>query len=189
MSLFDDLNALFDDSDDGDVVEAQIVDESPLETARRQLGKTRYCCTEDPVGVFHANGVRFGCGYAEARVEVDAETGLADIDIDSGLRVAPCNLKQARKLARRLNQGLIISGLVFDDEGGLHFRPKKPCDLAAGDNLEDHIGKGFSTLHSYAHTVAQLEAGRSAWDVAEDEKGDKANPFEAVMDRLRGMAD
>lgn len=191
MSYLDDLSAIFGQSADGSAdavdVPAEVTGETPVETARRQLadGKTGYC--EGPEGTFHGCGSRFGCGYAEATVTVDPATGLADVDIDSNLRISPDNVKAARKLFRRLNQTFIIPGLVVED-GTMHFHPEEPCDLSE-DDVSEYLGKGFSTIHAHAHMVAQLEAGRSPWKVlhSNDRDDDGDDEPGGMLEALRRM--
>lgn len=169
MSYLDELSSIFGNpADDAIDTVVEVEGETPFEIARRQLAESRTGFHEGPEGTFRACGCRFGCGYAEACVVVDPQTGLADVDINGNVRVSPARLKDARKLCRSLNQAFILPGLMVDDDGWLHFHPERPCNLNEdeGDlNLAGYIGKGFSTIHAHAHAVAQLEAGRKAWDV------------------------
>lgn len=193
MGYLDDLSSIFGHGgEDGRPLDPIAVDvvvegETPLDIARRQLAdtKTGYC--ENPEGTFRACGNRFGVGFSEATVTVDPETGAADIDIDSNLRLSPENVKAARKLCRRLNQSFIIPGLEIDDEGYLHFRPEEPCNLLDGDDLSEYLGKGFSTLHAKASMVSQLEAGRSAWDVLRSSDEDDDDEPGGMLDALRRL--
>ena len=194
MSYLDELNALLnrigtsDESPNGDAVDAavSVVGETPFEIARRQLANTRNGYREDPEGTFRGCGSRFGCGYAESCAVVDPQTGLVDVGIDANLHLSPEHVKGARKLFRRLNQSFIIPGLMVDDEGWVHFRPEKPCDLASGDDLDSYLGKGFATIHAHAHMVAQIEAGRAPWDVLRtgEEDEEDEDEEEGVFARL-----
>lgn len=189
MSYLDDLKALFDDDSDDDVLDARAVevDGDPLEIARRQLDDCRAGYCEWPEGTFHGCGSRHGCGYAEATAVVDPQTGLASVDIDTHLRVAPGNVKGMRKAFRRLNNDFIVPGLTVDDDGSIHFRPA-PCDLKAGDDLGEWLGKGFSTVHAHAHMAAQLDAGMSPFEVLEaHERAGKQARRSGLLEALHGM--
>lgn len=193
MSYLDDLSSIFGhiaSDDERETVDAAVVveGETPLDIARRQLSETKTCYFEQPEGTFCACGSRFGVGFAEAVAVVDAETGLADIDINANLHLSPENLTAARKLCRRLNQTFIIPGLVVDDEGWLHFIPDEPCNLLDGDDLADFLGKGFSTVHGCSNLVSQLEAGRSAWDVLHSfNEDDDDEQTGGMLDALRRL--
>ena len=195
MGYLDELSRIFGEGafGDNDVVDsgAVCVDGDPLQIAREQLGGERTGYHEGPEGTFTAGGARYGVGYAEAVAVVDPATGLATVDINSGLRFSPQNVKGARKLFRRLNQGFIIPGLTVDDEGFMHFCPEEPVRLLEGDDLTEYLGKGFSTVHAHAHMVAQIEAGRAPWDVlqanAKDDDDDD-EPLGALEALRRLMA-
>ena len=118
---------------------------------------------------------------------ISLQVDLADVDIDSNLRISPDNVKAARKLFRRLNQTFIIPGLVVED-GTMHFHPEEPCDLSE-DDVSEYLGKGFSTIHAHAHMVAQLEAGRSPWKVlhSNDRDDDGDDEPGGMLEALRRM--
>lgn len=171
MSYLDDFNDIFSSPDTDEGGQAQTCGgETALDIARRQFDADRRAFTEVPEGTFRTCGNRHGCGYAETTVTVDPATGLAYVDVNANLRLSPENVKPARKLFRRLNAGFIVPGLAVDDDGWVHFRPETPCDLMAGDDVVDVVSKGFSTIHAHANMVAQLEAGRAAWDVLHDDE-------------------
>lgn len=172
MGYLDDLGEIFGAIDgDADAPAPQeassttVLDEHPFDIARRQLATGRTSYYENPEGTFRACGSRFGCGYAEAVAVVDPQTGEATVDINANLRVSPSHIKGARKLFRKLNQGFIVAGLMVDDDGWVHFKAEDPAQLKEGGDVNDYLEKGFSTLHAHASMVAQLEAGREAWDI------------------------
>lgn len=191
MSYLDDLSSIFGHGgEDGRsldpiAVNAVVGDETPFDIARRQLADAKTGYYENPEGTFRACGSCFGIGFSESVVTVDPETGAADIDINSNLRLSSENVKAARKLCRRFNQSFIIPGLEIDDKGYLHFRPEEPCNLLDGDDLSEYLGKGFSTLHAKANMVSQLEAGRSAWDVLRSSNEDDKSG--GMLDALRRL--
>lgn len=195
MGYLDELRSLFEQTCDGGGIDpdgtvlatdVEVLDDGPLSMARSQLGNSRTGYHEGPEGTFRACGSRYGCGYAEAVAVVDPETGMASIDINSHLRVSPENRAGARKLFRRLNKTFIVPGLTVADDGCVHFVPDSPCSLMGGDDLEEWIGKGFSTLHANARLVADLEGGRSAWDIWESTKADDDGE-PTMADRLRAL--
>ena len=193
MGYLDELSRLFaddrlaDDPEDTLEVDALPLDRTPFGIAREQLDGERTGFHEGPDGTFRACGSRFGCGYAEAVVTVDPQTGHAAVDINSNLRLSPENVKGARKLVRRLNQSFIIPGLTVDDEGWLRFRPEEPARLLDGDDVSEHVGKGFSTIHAHAHMVAQLEAGRATWDVLKANQSDDEEERDGLREALRRL--
>jgi hypothetical protein len=162
MGYLDELNALLngDDTPSGDADWSDAADGDYVETARRQLDNGTTSFWEEPAGTFHACGARYGCGYAEALVVVDPQTGHATVDIDSNLPISPENQPAARKIFRRLNREFIVAGLEVGANGTMHFVAQDGCDLAKGEDVDSFAGKGFYTVHSHAHMVAQLEAGR-----------------------------
>ena len=143
--------------------------QTPRDIARRQLDAERAYYSEDPCGTFHACGSRFGCGFAELTVTVDDASGLACVDVDTGLRVSPDKVRPLRKVFRRMNDSFIVPGLEADDDGRVHFRPE-PVDLLDDGDLADDVGKAFSTVHGKASAILELEAGRPAWDVMRADK-------------------
>lgn len=161
--LLDLLSTPTDRDLDGDV-DATIAPEDPIELARYQLASTRSNFWEGPTGVFHGCGNRFGCGYAEATATVDPHTGYADLRIATHLYVAPEHRDTARKLCRRLNQDFVIPGLAIEDDGQLVFATERP-HLLLNTELDELLGKGFSTVHRHAHMVAQINAGVAPWNI------------------------
>lgn len=132
--------------------------------ARSQLHGTRCGFHEEPEGTFKACGNRYGCGYAEATVVVDPETGETSVDINSHLPIPPERHSDARRLFRMMNSTFILPGLVVGDDGCMHFSPEDRCNVNT-DDIEEWVGKGFATIHGNAHLVAQLQAGRPAWEI------------------------
>lgn len=197
MSYLDDMSAIFDlDTDTANsassCIDAPCVEvegETPLEAARRQLrDNDRAHFHESPEGTFRGCGSRHGVGYAEAIAVLDPQTGLADIDIDAHLRVAPEAVKGTRKLFRRLNQQFIVPGLAVDEDGSVHFRTERPCDPLK-DDLSEWLGKGFTTVHAHAYMVAQINAGMEPWDVlqaSENADKERAGGLEGLLEALRG---
>ena len=168
MGYLDDLSSLFSRSGIDDDIEADavVVDDSPLGKARSQFEDARPCYHEGPEGTFRASGSVAWCGYAEACVTVDPESGLASVDVDAGLRLSPDKIPAARKLFHAVNQTLNVAGLCVDEQGYVHFRPEVPCDLNAGGDVADWVDKGFSTIRANAEAIVQLEAGVPVWEVA-----------------------
>lgn len=195
MGYLDELRSLFEQAGDPDgtdpdgtvlATDVEVLDDGPLGMARSQLEGARTGYHEGPEGTFRACGSRYGCGYAEAVAVVDPQTGKASIDINSHLRVSPENRAGARKLFRRLNKTFIVPGLTLGKDDCVHFVPDVACDLKKGDDLEEWLGKGFSTIHANARLVAELEGGRPAWDIWESTRSeDDAEP--SMADRLRAL--
>lgn len=175
MSYLDDLSDIFSDRNAGPDGQAETCGgETALDAARRQFDASSRYFFEGPEGTFRACGNRHGCGYAQVVVTVDPATGLAHVDVDANLHLDPDKVKPARKLFRRLNAGFIVPGLMVDDEGWVHFRPEQDFDVLGDDDLVDIVSKGLSTIHAHANMVAQLQAGRAAWDVLQaDEEQDR----------------
>ena len=193
MGYLDELRALFEQGHDDECGEdgcevlrptVDVLGDAPFDIARAQLteGTTGY--HEGPEGTFRACGAHYGCGYAEACVVVDPETGVADVDINSHLAIPRERRGGARKLFRKLNKTFILPGLTVGDDGCMHFVPQAPCNLRSGDDLAEWLGKGFTTVHRNARLVTELQAGRSGWDVwraMREEDEAPANPLAALL--------
>ena len=182
----------------GEVLEVQaepILDEAdmtPTQRARRRLQEGSRNHTEGPEGTFRACGSRHGCGYAEAVLTVDDASAQATLLIRSGMYLSPCNVRAARKICRKLNQGFILEGLGVSDGGELVFAPE-PLDLGPdGADLDGAIGKGFSTIRHHVYLVEELEAGRDPLEVLRGPKradGDEEdNGPEGLLERLRALS-
>ena len=82
--------------------------------------------------------------------------------IPTGLQHGTITVKQSGALYEITTfrtEGTYTDGRHPDE---VHFVPDVACDLKKGDDLEEWLGKGFSTIHANARLVAELEGGTAA---------------------------
>lgn len=191
MSYLDELNDILnaagahEQGQDG----AHVVSDNPLTVARGQLESSRHKYWEGPEGTFHMSGVYFGCGFADATATYDEQTGTFSLVVNTHLHIDPQNASAARKVFRRLNADFILEGLQLGEDGTMLFVAKRPCDVAAGDDLDEFFGKALSTVHGNASIPVQFAAGRGPLDIlhADDEEEDGSDERDGDDDDTLSM--
>ena len=160
MSTFDEIKSLITSGGD-DILEAQ----DTLETVRSQLEESSLPFVEGPKGTFTMNATRRGCGYAQGTLVVDEEGGTCSMDINTHIRVEPANAIPVRRMMRMLNNTLIQTGLVLDDDNVVHFVPEDPIDVRGGEQIDVAVGRAISTIHKEAWKFTAIDAGAKPWDL------------------------
>ena len=160
MSYFDEIKSLVTSGGD-DILEAQ----DTLAAVRSQLEESTLPFVEGPEGTFTMNATRRGCGFAQGTLVVDEEAGTCSMDINTHIRVAPENAIPVRRMLRMLNNTLIQTGLVLDDDNIVHFVPESPIDIRGGQEIDVAVGRAISTIHKEAWKFTAIAAGAKPWDL------------------------
>lgn len=152
---------LFDPNDKWDEVAAKEIDR-PIQIVRNQFAESNQRYHEERPGVFRCNGITRGAGFAEALVVVNVAEGTASVDINTHLRTDPNARDTTRRFIAMLNESYIVPGFRLDDMCVVHFTPPD-ANILAGDDVDDLVGKGFSSVHGDSHKFTALAAGSDPW--------------------------